>query len=343
MKSYKTNYDFDKAKSEYRQFCEDKTHKIQLFAQPWYLDAVCANPDDWRVIIYKSNNKIIATFPFSYTKNKSGWWEINNPWQAKRLGLWVDFTGIQTSHKREALENEVVQYIIDNLPPYDVFKIDFDSRFTNWRVFYNNGFSQQTFYSYVVKKEQLESDYLSTIAKNRKKDIKTLSSTLDIESEKDFNVFWAFFEESYRLRGRTLSYKKQQIEQLINAAIAHNSAKLYIARSKGDGNILGVTAILYDSRRSYDMFCTFDPREKISPRILLTYQSLLEMTEKGLDYDFEGSMIPGVAHYYFQFNPELEPYFCITKMSDRAKMKLYFLQLLSLLRKKIFGGNEQKR
>ena len=329
-------YNFEAAKAEYRAFCEAGNHDIQVFALPWYLDAVCDNPDDWRVILYKEGNKVVAAFPFSYTKNKSGWWTIQNPWQSKRLGFWIDYSGKTQGHKKEAFENEVVQFVIDNLPLFDVFHIDFDARFTNWRVFYNNGFSQQTSYSYVVRKEQMEGDYYSTIAKHKKKDIKTLQSLLVIDEIDNFDDYWSFFEKSYELRGRTSSYTRDQAERLITAAQGHGAIKIYAAKNQ-EGQITGVSVIFFDSRRSYCMFGTFDPTIKISPRVLLTYQSILDMTGKGLDYDFEGSMIPGVAQYDMEFNPEREPYFNITKQSDRVKLKTSFIQLTSLLKKKILG------
>ena len=44
MKHLQTDYDFEQAKAEYRAFCENGNHDIQIFAQPWYLDAVCDSP-----------------------------------------------------------------------------------------------------------------------------------------------------------------------------------------------------------------------------------------------------------------------------------------------------------
>lgn len=87
LPSAESGYDFTRAKAEYRAFCGAGDHNLPVFARPWYLDAVCASTEDWRVILYKENDRIRAAFPFAYTKGKYGLRRIHNPWQAARLGI----------------------------------------------------------------------------------------------------------------------------------------------------------------------------------------------------------------------------------------------------------------
>lgn len=328
MKSSVNSYDFNLAKREYRQFCEQGEHNIQLFALPWYLDAVCDNIDDWKVIVYKENNKILAAFPFLYSKSTSGFWEIKNPWQAKRLGIWMDYGNNKTNYKREIFENKVVKYVLDNLPYFDVFQIDFDARFKNWRVFYENGFSQQTFYSYVVRKEQLDDSYISTIKKQNKRDISTLESIVTVEIMDSLEDYWNFFKKTFNLRGRTISYSKSQLIRLLDAAQKNESCQIFVCRDTS-GEIVGSTVILFDLLKSYCMFVAFDPNLRLSPTVLLSYKTIIDSGKQGRDYDFEGSMISGIAKYYAGFNAEMEPYFHITKYSDKMMLRLGLKQFFS--------------
>lgn len=331
-----STYNFDVAKAEYRAFCEAGKHDIQVFAQPWYLDAVCGNPDDWRVILYKEGDNIVAAFPFSYTQNKTGWWEIKNPWQAKRLGIWMAYGDKNTNYKREVFENKVVKYIIENLPYFDYFQIEFDSRFKNWRVFYDNGFSQVSLYSYVLKIEQSEQDFLSSIKKQNKRDIATLRGITSVELSTSFEEYWTFFEKSYILRNKTISYSKKQIQRLVESVMNHNAGNIFFVRNQ-EGTIIGGTIVFYDVNRTFCMFISYDPGFKPSPSVLLSYNSIIDSWGSDRDYDFEGSMDSGIAQYYAGFNAELEPYFRITKLSDKAKLKSSFMQTVSLLKKKLFG------
>lgn len=169
----KYTYDFETAKKEYREFCESEQNDIQIFAQPWFLDAVCETPDDWKVIIYKENEHIVAAFPFGYKKGKYGLWHIFNPQFTPRLGIWMSYKDRKRESTREAFENTVVEYIIKNLPYFDELKINFDSRFQNWQQFYRNGFSQTTMYSYIMNKEEDVEAILPSKMRNRIKNQKS--------------------------------------------------------------------------------------------------------------------------------------------------------------------------
>ena len=78
-------YDFDKAKEEYRELCRDN-ETIQIYIKDWYLDAACQNVEDWKVILVKENGKIMAAFPFQHIKKK-GLWSISNAFQVARGGI----------------------------------------------------------------------------------------------------------------------------------------------------------------------------------------------------------------------------------------------------------------
>ena len=166
-KMRKCTYDFEAAKEEYIRFCENEDNDIQIFAQPWYLDAVCETPEDWRVIVYKENDRIVAAFPFCYKKGKYGLWHIFNPLFTPRLGIWMLYKDRKKESTREAFENKVVEHIIENLPYFDEMKISFDSRFQNWQQFYRNGFSQTTMYSYIIHEEDEIEALLTSKMRNR--------------------------------------------------------------------------------------------------------------------------------------------------------------------------------
>ncbi|MEG0834774.1 MAG: hypothetical protein RR413_04955 [Christensenellaceae bacterium] len=65
-------YDFITSKKAYREFCSTQGNDIQIFAQPWYLDAVCEDENDWQVILYYEENRLAAAFPFQYKKQSMG-------------------------------------------------------------------------------------------------------------------------------------------------------------------------------------------------------------------------------------------------------------------------------
>lgn len=321
----KSEYDFKKAKEEYIQFCENTDNDIQIFAKPWYLDAVCDDGETWQVVIYKEKGQIRAAFPFIYLSGKYGIKHICAPWQAKRLGIWIDYTGKSKKRgKIEAYENQIVEYIISQLPSFNSFDMPFDARFKNWQVFYRENFLQTTYYSYLIKKEENLDELISSGLKNK---LRKAQNELTIEEKIELEDYLKFFLWSYELRGKTLSYSEEKIRKLITEAVKHDSCYLLAAKDKFL-KIRGVACVFTDSRRAYKMFDTYDPQVNSKAQILLTFSSVQKAREMKLDFDFEGSMIQGVAEYNREFGGFKEEYYYIYRKD--VKMKL--LEILSELK-----------
>lgn len=331
------SYDFACAKSEYRVFCETEDHDLPIFAQPWYLDAVCASPEEWQVILYKENNCIRAVFPFAYTKGKYGLWHISNPWQAPRLGIWIDYGDKRRPSAREAYENKIVAAIVSALPYYDVFQIAFDARFQNWQQFYRLGFRQTSRYSYILDAPE---NLLSQLSYNMRREIRLLGEDYTASEEISLDEYWSFFERSYHLRNRTPSYGRERFFRLCETAIEHSSCRLIGCRDR-EGTLFSVACVFMDRHRMYNMFNTFDPSTKFSTLPLVTLYSIESSRQNQLLFDFEGSMIPGVAGYNMKFNAVKEPYFLITDYSDKYRLLNGLREsaqaLKSIVRKRTFG------
>lgn len=310
----KEPYDFAAAKEKYRAFCETRPNDIQIFAQPWFLDAACASPEDWRVIIYEENGKAVAAFPFQYHKVRGKGWCIDNPFQAARLGLWLDYGNRQAAGKRESFEDQMVQYVIDRLPPFDSFDIKFDARFTNWQQFYRNGFHQTMRYSYLIRGDA--ENLLTRIPSGCRWEIRTAEKSHEVVPIQDVNLYWSLYCASYQTRGRTSSYSEQQFMRLAEAVLSHDAGQMYLCRNRETQEPSAISFLFFNAQRGYNMFNTFLHGSSQSTQPLCTYRSICDTLSAGRIFDFEGSMIPGVARYNNQkFNAEQEAYFHITKES----------------------------
>lgn len=311
------DYDFAQAKSEYRVFCEAGDHDLPVFALPWYLDAVCAPDEEWRVILYQENDRIRAAFPFAYGKGKYGLWHIRNPWQAPRLGIWIDYRGrAERLGKRESYENRIVADIVSKLPYYDVFEIAFDARFQNWQQFYRLGFRQTSYYSYLLREP---SDAAAGFSVSTRRKVRLLNADYRAGTDVSFDEYWTFFEKSYAQRNRTPSYSKEQFFALYDSARRHGAGELVACRDHS-GQIFSVACLFFDSRRVYSMCNTYDASTKLSTQPVTTLRSIALAEERGLEFDFEGSMIPGVADYYRNFSSIREPYFIISNYSNKYRL-----------------------
>lgn len=330
-------YDFVLAKKEYREFCAVRDD-IPVFMQDWYMDAACEHDDDWRVILVKENDKIVAVFPFQYIKKKR-YWYIENPFQAARAGIWVDYGNRVGNSKRESFLYNIVKRIIDCLPFYDVFNIDFYYDFKNWQCFYEHGFRQTTRYSYCIDMGEMDvNELLKSFQQGRKGDIKRAQSRCDVNTiltpSEYYEIFCVFCEK----RKIKPSYEKKQFCKLMNYCISRNSGKFYQAKNK-EGKTVAAVGVIWDRTRMYNMFMTMDVENQDRGLALLLFTAMQDAAKEGLLFDFEGSMIPGVADYYKQFNGDKEEYYSICGYSDRYKLRIAFHDCLYgvLKRLKLYG------
>lgn len=329
------NYDFALAKKEYREFCEQNEHNIQIFALPWYLDAVCDSPDDWQVIVYKENDAIVAAFPFQYKRLGKGLQSISNPWMAKRLGIWINYGNKIKPQKRESFENKIAEYVIDCLPPYDSFSIHCDERNHNWFAFYEHGFKQQTNYSYVLYADDVDETYIERLSSSQRKAIRRAKERCQIKTVTDAKGMYQFIEKSYDERKRICSYSEKAFDRLLDAVIKHDAGCIYQAIDNND-EVVGIAIIFWDSRRAYHMISTFSSLAPRGSQELLVYQAVLDAKEKGLDFDFEGSMIRGVAKFNSEFNANRNEYFLINDSSERMELYINVRRSINILKNWLF-------
>ena len=327
-------YDFDKAKEEYRELCRHN-ETIQIFNRDWYWDAACENVDDWKVIIVKENNKIVAAFPFKYTKQK-GLWHISNGFQVARGGIWIDYGNRETNAKKEHFTAKVIEEIIAVLPYFDTFLIAFDSRFTDWQPFYYNGFEQTTYYSYVIKEQEacLHNDIIDLFQAKRRKEIRQAELLYTVDCDMGVEEFYDYFSDNLKIKGEKISYSKETFIKLFSAVLEHSAGKIYRAKDE-KGQIVAALGVVYDAMRTYTLFVSYSFAQNavVGGRAYLDYICMKDAFAAGRIFDFEGSMMQSIAEYNSRYNADKEAYFVITKYSDKYRMRLLF----SLIKNKLFG------
>ncbi len=320
-------YNFEQAKKEYREFCIENT-SVGIFLQPWYLDAACIDKgDNWEVILIKNDGKIIAAFPFGYKKQK-GFRYIYNPFQVCRLDIWIDYGNRESKYKKFSYYEEIVKKVVELLPPYDRFQIAFSYKMKNWMPFYQLGFTQTTRYSQVIYPEKQEVIW-NNLQKYRRKEIKNAIGTYTVKEINSSDVFYIFFEQYYKKKGEDVSFSRIQFEALYQAAKKNNAVIVTGAYSE-NGTLVAELFTIYDKERSYTLFVAFD-NDSAGARAFLDWYGICKFVNQEITYDFEGSMISGVAEYNRRYNAEMEPYFVISKESRRYKILIKIKELLKLI------------
>ena len=298
-----TNYDFKEAKKKWRLICQER-EDVPIYKQAWYWDATTDSDDDWKVILYEGNNVIVA-FPFLY-KKVHGLWRIELPWQVQRSGFYIGIPKETAEDKKILYLIEALDYICDRIPKYDYFNVNFD--IDNWSPFYWKGFTATPQYTYTISGKDPEI-IKATFSRNRRRRISNGEKKHEIRiNNLDIQEVWDFFELSYEKRDRKLSYSKEKFMKLMEATSAHDALEIMSIYDRQ--KIIAVEITLKDKQRYYWQLGTHLP-EYQDATSLAAYHTIQEALREEKKFDFEGSMIKGVAEFNLSFLPDTEIYYTI--------------------------------
>lgn len=298
-----------------------KSHPdICVFSAPWWLDAVAG--DAWDLILIEEGGSIIASFPYVYTKGKLGIKKIEMPQLTQKLGPYIVYKEKTSySHKIE-YEHDLYQKIIDALPVYDEFHINFDQYYKNWLSFYWRGFSQSTLYSYRLTEIKNYEIVFKNFAKYKRQKIKKGESLFTVKYDLPANDFYDYFLDAIKTRNDTVGFSFELFTSIYNAVYENHQGKVFYCIDS-ENNIHAVAFIVWDQSVAYYLIGMRKPEYANSGGTEFLIYEMIKYVSQFVDvFDFEGSMIEGVEQSFRYFGTQQTEYYSISKVNNKL-LKLY--------------------
>jgi len=271
--------------------CVTESSQCIVYALSWYLN--CTS-DDWSCLVYEDYQ---AVMPISYLKTKRNLYlkKVHQPTYSQQLGIF------SRSSLSQAELGDFAMKFLDLSPK----SYSFNSGNTALLDLENFKLSERT--NYELKLDRPYSEIKENYSKNLSRNIKkALNGELKIQGELDIEAYIDLKKSAAehlikavhfkvlrnliiqaQSRGMAQIYGVYQSSQLIAAAVCLIAGGRVIhlsSVSNKDGKSLGATPFLFDF-------------------IIQDYAS------SPLIFDFEGSMLEGVARFFKSFGSENVPYF----------------------------------
>ena len=300
-------------KEKYRTLCEQES-TIPIFSQAWWLDAVCGT-DNWQVFLVEKGGRIDASMPI-YTKKKYGFTTITPPPLTQTLGPWLRQVEGKYS-KVLGKQKDLLQALIDQLPPYDSFVQFWHYNNTNWLPFHWRGFTQSTYYTYVIHDLSNLDKVFANFEHSKRKNIKKSEEIIEIVYDIPFDEFYENHKMTLKKQGAEISYSKDLFKKIYEEGYKRDQAKTIAAYDK-EGNLHAALFVIWDGMSAYDLISTIDPDYRTYGAASLLIKEILKFTAtKTNKFDFEGSMIEPVERSFRQFGATQTPYFQIQKCNSK--------------------------
>lgn len=288
------------------------THSYSLFQTKWWLDAVA--PSLWDEVVIEKGGQIIGRFPY-LLKQKYGFRALTQPPLTKIAGPWIrEFKG--KSVNKVAYQKKVLTQLIGLLPEYDYFHQFFDYSIDNWQPFYWKGFYQTTYYSFIIHDIFDPEFVFASFRSEKRNDIRRSQRIVEVKEDLPVHDLFNHHKNNLAKKGAQISYDFELLSRIYKVCYERSSGKVFYAVDE-DQRIHSAIFVIWDSRSAYYLINSIDPELKHSAATsLLTWSAIKYLSDKTKKFDFEGSMIEGVAGSYRAFGAQPTPYSAITQIKS---------------------------
>jgi GNAT acetyltransferase-like protein len=289
-----------------------------VFEQPWWLESVA--PGSWGEAIVRRGEEPVARLPY-VRRRKLGGTMIVQPAFTQTLGPWLAPTEGKYARRLDT-EKKLMGQLIAMLPPFDFFLMCFSPAMTNWLPFRWSGFSATLCYTYRIEDlsdlDRVQHEFQEHVRRGIRKAQHVVEPRDDLPLEELLRLD----AQTYVRRGLRPPRSYDVIRRL-DAACAARGARRILGAVDADGRTHAALYVAWDERALYALMSARDPGlQAVGANALLYWEAIRLASQVSRVFDFEGSMVEPIEHFFRGFGGRQTPYFCITKANLRAKSAL---------------------
>lgn len=295
-------------KERYRELCK-KTDGLPLFMLDWWLDAVCAGKE-WDVLLnVDENGEIQAALP--YLLRKRAWMKyIVMPQQTQIGGIWICEKATEDNGKVA----EICQEFADKLESlglsyyYQHYPIGSSAA----DQMQDLGFKTKERVTYRIEDLSDLDKVIGAFSKNKKRQ---LQKALSLHADTSMGVedFYRFHTQCLQEQGKQISYSREFL-LVLERKTARLKQSQILSICNADNEVLAAAFLVWDTHSMYYLIPCYKPQYKdTGAGALLVLEAIKLARQQGVAFDFEGSMIRGVANHYKQFGSTRTLYYSVEK------------------------------
>lgn len=299
-------------KEQYYQLCQQQD--IALHSQAWWMEATSIGKE-WDVLLLQEGCRLIGALPY-HIFSKYGQKVLVMPAHTQQVTIWI---------ADDADKFSVYEQIVRQLDQLCKQK--------HIGYFYQQGYFDEIVRSIFLKHQFIIKDRRSYRIDDipEKQDLFRSFSTnkqRQITKAKGFHVTDISIDDFYKFHKHCLSQRHLNIDYSLTLLTALGEQALsrqqgrFIACKNTDNILIAAIFLVWDQHICYYLMPTYDSDFKNNGAMAwLTMQAMLWAREKGLSFDFEGSMNSRIALSYQQFGTYETHYYSVEKWYS-SKLRL---------------------
>jgi hypothetical protein len=289
-----------------------------VFEQPWWLEAVA--PGRWGAVVARQGDQIVARLPYTQ-RRRFGLTTIVQPPLTQTLGPWLAPMEGKYARRLET-EKKLLGQLIEMLPPFDHFHMNFSPALTNWLPFHWAGFQASVRYSYRIEDLSDLDRVRSEFQEHVRRGIRRAESAIEVNHDYPLDDLLRLDARTYARQGRKPPVSPELVRRL-DAACAARGARRILGAVDAEGRTHAALLVVWDERTLYALINARDPElQTFGSNTLLYWEAIRLASEVSRVFDFEGSMLEPIEHFFLGFGGRQTPYFSISKSGVKARSLL---------------------
>jgi hypothetical protein len=290
---------------------EDFLKAAPIYYQPWWLEAVA--PRAWDYVVVRRGPTIAAVMPVVKQRCRLLQKRLGMPPLTHTLGPWLRPSKAKYC-KMLTEQKKLLTELIEALPEHDYFRQDFHFSTTNWLPFYWKGFSETTRYTCVLQNlEDLDAVWKGFDPELRSK-ILQAQEHLKVADDLGIDAFLQTCEEVSLRQGNRYPYPRDLILRIHEACKVRNAGRMFFAI----GSDNRIHSAIYVAWTPYAVCYILgggkpDLIQTSDANCLLLWEAIRFAPTVAQRFDFEGSMVRPMVHFFRQFGARQMPHSRITR------------------------------
>lgn len=289
---------------------------LPIFMQSWWLDAVCAGKE-WDVMLYPADadsaDKVVAAMPYLIRK-RLGVKFVIMPQMTQIGGM----TELRSEGVKELMSEGVKEIAADFAAQLDNMGLAYYyQQYPRGSAFPEEmaqlGFKVRKRITYRIEDLSNLDKVIDAFSKNKKRQLQKALSLHGERGKMNAEQFYAFHTHCLLERRKQISYSREFLLVLEKKTQRLGCSEI-VSIHNADGEVYAAAFVVWDKHSMYYLIpCYSETYKDSGAGALLVLECIKLAREKGVMFDFEGSMISGVAKHYKQFGAVGHEYCSVEK------------------------------
>ena len=302
-------------KEDYSRWCQEQPD-LPVFMEPWWLDAVCAGKQ-WDVLLCRNERTgaIMAAMPYMLRK-RLGMRYVIMPQMTQTGGIrfdkslrnadgtvWDKETELRACREfAQQLEEMKLGYYYQQYNPGSPAPA----------IMKSLGFKTKERVTYRLEDLSDLDKVIDRFARNKKRQLQKALS-LHAEFGMSAEQFYRWHELCLTEKGKKISYTREFL-LVLERKTSRNKRSEIVSICNADGEVYAAAFVVWSNKVMHYLIAAQDEKHSDSGAMALLVLECIKLArKKGLVFDFEGSMIRGVASHFKQFGAEPAKYESVQK------------------------------